>query len=42
MEEIALWGIVFVVSLAILITAARFFTSAAEVVGLALGLSPLR
>jgi cation:H+ antiporter len=40
MGEITLWGIIFVVSLATLITAARFFTNAAEVVGLALGLSP--
>jgi cation:H+ antiporter len=40
MEEIALWGIAFVVSLTTLITAARFFTNAAEVVGLVLGLSP--
>ncbi len=40
MGEIILWGIIFVVSLTTLITAARFFTNAAEVVGLALGLSP--
>lgn len=39
MNEIFLWGSIFVVSLATLITAARFFTGAAENVGLAFGMS---
>lgn len=40
MGELLLWGLIFAVSLATLITASRFFTNAAEVVGLALGMSP--
>ncbi|MCS7014400.1 MAG: calcium/sodium antiporter [Chloroherpetonaceae bacterium] len=39
MSEILLWSVIFVLSLATLITAARFFTVAAEVVGLAFGMS---
>lgn len=40
MGELFLWGFIFVLSLSTLITASRFFTNAAEVVGLALGMSP--
>ncbi len=38
--ELLIWLGIFVVSLAVLITAARFFTDAAEIIGLALGMSP--
>ncbi|BAZ05957.1 calcium/sodium antiporter [Calothrix sp. NIES-3974] len=38
--DLLIWLGIFVVSLAVLITAARFFTDAAEIIGLALGMSP--
>jgi hypothetical protein len=40
MQDLLLWGGVFVLSLTILVVASRFFTEAAEVIGLSLGMSP--
>ncbi len=40
MQDLFLWGGIFIVSLLVLVLASRFFTEAAEVVGLALGMSP--
>ncbi len=40
MQDLFLWGGVFIVSLLGLVLASRFFTEAAEVVGLSLGMSP--
>ncbi|MCS6989482.1 MAG: calcium/sodium antiporter [Chloroherpetonaceae bacterium] len=40
MPELLLWSGIFVASLATLVTASRYFTEAAEVIGLSLGMSP--
>ncbi len=40
MQELLLWSGIFVVSLIVLVLASRFFTEAAEVIGLSLGMSP--
>ncbi len=40
MNDLLIWVPVFIVSIAILILAARFFTQSAEVIGLSLGMSP--
>jgi cation:H+ antiporter len=40
MQDLLLWGGVFVLSLTTLVIASRFFTEAAEVIGLSLGMSP--